>query len=193
MQRDLELLEAQLTREERQALQNKRLGMFIFQVSWIMAFLSLVVVNWQLRFSPDWLPAGVEPMSPWLPSFATAGLLLSVWLARRALSAVQQDDRTAFLTRWQGALGLGALFVVVMLYEWFAVPPGTQYAQVFRLMTGFHMFHALVIGAYMLNVYQNGRRGLYGAMNFWAVEAGAKLWYFVVIAWMLFYIVIYWV
>jgi hypothetical protein len=32
----------------------------------------------------------------------------------------------------------------------------------------------------------------YGALNFWAVEAGAKLWYFVLVAWMLFYVVIYW-
>lgn len=191
MQRDL--LEEHLTRDELQALRNKRLGMFIFQLSWIMAFMSLVVVNWQLRFSPDWLPEGVERMSPWLPTAATAGLLLSVWLVRRALAAVRAGDQPAFLTQWQGTLGLGVLFVVVMLYEWFTVQTGTQYAQVFRLMTGFHMVHALVIGAYMTNVWVNGRQGMYGQFDFWAVEAGAKLWYFVVIAWMLFYVVIYWV
>lgn len=191
MQRDL--LEDYLTREELQALRNKRLGVFIFQLSWIMAFMSLVVVNWQLRFSPDWLPEGVEPMSPWLPSFATAGLLLSVWLVQRALAAVRADDRRAFLMQWQGVIGLGGLFIAIMLYEWFTVQPGTQYAQVFRLMTGFHMVHAFVIGGYLLNVYVNGRQGTYGQLNFWAVEAGAKLWYFVVIAWLLFYGVIYWV
>jgi hypothetical protein len=54
------------------------------------------------------------------------------------------------------------------------------------------MVHALVIGGYMFNVYIHGRQGMYGQFDFWAVEAGAKLWYFVLVAWALFYIVIYW-
>jgi hypothetical protein len=32
----------------------------------------------------------------------------------------------------------------------------------------------------------------YNARNFWAVEAGAKLWYFVIVAWIMFYAVLYW-
>jgi nitric oxide reductase NorE protein len=191
MQQDL--LEANLSREERQALRNKRTGMFVFQVSWIMAFVCLVIVNWQMRFSPNWLPPGAEEMSPLLPTVATAGLLLSAWLVHRALKAVQADERRAFLTQWLGTLVLGALFVAIMVYEWLVAPTGTQYAQVFRLMTGFHVVHAVVIGAYMLHVYRNAQQGAYGPLSFWAVEAGTKLWYFVVIAWMLFYSVIYWI
>jgi heme/copper-type cytochrome/quinol oxidase subunit 3 len=188
-----DVLEEQLTREELQALRNRRTGMFIFQVSWIMAFVCLVIVNWQMRFSPQWLPPGSEPMGVMLPTIATAALLLSAWLARRALLAVQVGHSGAFLKQWQAAIGLGILFVAIMLYEWAVIPTGTQYAQVFRLMTGFHAFHAFVIGGYMIGVYAGGRRGQYGPLDFWAVEAGAKLWYFVVIAWILFYIVIYWI
>jgi heme/copper-type cytochrome/quinol oxidase subunit 3 len=92
-----------------------------------------------------------------------------------------------------GALALGALFILIMIYEWLAVPMGTQYGTVFRLMTGFHGIHALVIGLYMFNVYQQARAGRYHALNAWAVEAGVKLWYFVAFAWMMFYIVLYWV
>ena len=191
MQRDL--LEDHLTREELQALRNRRAGMFIFQVSWIMVFISLVVVNWQLRFSASWLPEGVEPVSPIPATLATGVLLLSAVLARRAQQAIQADNRHAFLTLWQGVLALGSLFIVIIAYEWAVIEPGTQYAQVFRMMTGFHIFHAFVIGIYMLLVYQNAREGHYGKYDFWAVEAGAKLWYFVVVAWMLFYIVIYWI
>lgn len=186
-------LQNNLTREEYQALQNKRAGMFIFQVSWIMAFMCMVVVNWQMRFSPDWLPEGTEPLSPIPATIATFGLLISAVLVRGAHIAVQADDIKPFLMQWLGALALGVLFIAIMLFEFFAVEPGTQYAQVFRLMTGFHVFHALVIGAYMVNVYRNGQRGYYNRFEFWAVEAGAKLWYFVGIAWILFYVVIYWV
>jgi heme/copper-type cytochrome/quinol oxidase subunit 3 len=187
-----ELLEEHLTREELQALKNKRAGMFIFQVSWIMAFVCMVVVNWQLRFSADWLPPGSVKAGVILPTFATAALLLSAMFARRGLKTLQVDQIDGFLTQWIGAIGLGFVFVVVIAYEWLTIDSGTQYGQVFRLMTGFHMVHALIIGGYMFNVYIHGRKGMYGQFDFWAVEAGAKLWYFVLVAWALFYIVIYW-
>jgi heme/copper-type cytochrome/quinol oxidase subunit 3 len=190
MQRDL--LEEQLTDDELLALRNKRAGMFIFQVSWIMAFVCMVIVNWQMRFSPGWtLP---EDGGGWLvATFATGVLLVSAWFARRGLRAVQAGDGGAFLAQWLGAVGLGVLFVALMIYEWLTVTGGVQYVQVFRLMTGFHGFHALVIGAYMVYVYRDGRRGRYDRLDFWPVEAGAKLWYFVVVAWIMFYVVIYWI
>ena len=189
MQQDL--LQNQLSNEELQALRNKRTGMFVFQASWILAFISLVVVNWQLRFSANWAPEGTQKADPILAAIATGALILSVFLVNRALTAIQQDDVQAFLTQWASAIGLGAVFVVMTMYEWFSIPFATQYSQVFRLMTGFHVLHAVVIAGYMVYVYTNGH--VYHAMNYWAVEAGAKLWYFVLIAWMLFYIVIYWV
>ncbi len=191
MQREYDL-EEHLTRDELLALRNKRAGVFVFQVSWIMAFVCLVVVNWQLRFSPNWMPPGTEPVSAVPGAVATIGLLLSAGLVKRAVDAVRADDQRAFLMQWLGAMGLGVLFVGIMLVEWFSVEPGTQYALVFRFMTGFHVFHALAIGVYMLLVYNNGRRGAYGPYEFWAVEAGARLWYFVLVAWLLFYVVIYW-
>jgi len=197
MQRDLELLEDNLTPEELQDLRNKRTGMFIFQVSWIMAFFCLIVVNWQLSFSREWLPEGAERMSILPATFATAALLLSAFLARRGLQAIRADDRNGFLREWAATLVLGVLFIFVMLYEWVVIgntsAADTQYAQVFRLMTGFHMVHAFVIGAYMLGVWHSARAGSYGPLDFWAVEAGLKLWYFVFIAWILFYVVIYFV
>lgn len=197
MQRDLELLEDNLTPEELQDLRNKRTGMFIFQVSWIMAFMCLVMVNWQLSFSREWLPEGADRMSVLPATFATAALLLSTFLARRGLQAIRADDRAAFLQQWAASLALGGVFALVMLYEWVVIggtsAAGTQYAQVFRLMTGFHMVHAIVIGAYMIGVWHSARNGSYGSLDFWAVEAGLKLWYFVFIAWMVFYTVIYFI
>lgn len=187
------LLEEQLRREEELALKNKRAGMLIFQISWIMAFICLVIVNWQLRFSNNWKPEGTPSVSVLLGIFATVALLISTFLVWRALNAIRADDTRAFSTQWAGAMALGVLFIAVMLAEWLMIQPGTQYAQVFRLMTGFHMFHALVIGVYMFSVYQYAQRGDYDAHNHWAVEAGAKLWYFVLVAWLLFYVVIYWV
>ncbi len=188
------LLEQHLSKEELLALKNKRSGMTVFQISWIMAFFCLIIVNWQLRYSyTQWPPPGVEKMGLALPTLATAALLASVFLARRGLKAVRQDKRETFLTLWGTVLVLGALFVVIMAYEWLIVPLGTQYGTVFRLMTGFHGFHALVIGIYMMTIYQNARKGQYGQFDFWAVEAAVKLWYFVAFAWIMFYAVLYWI
>ena len=59
MQRDL--AEKNLSRAELQDLRNKRTGLAVFQISWILVFVCLVVVNWQLRWSqPSWPPPGVQ-------------------------------------------------------------------------------------------------------------------------------------
>ncbi len=189
-QRDF--LEQNLSREELQALRNKRTGLLVFQISWIMAFVCLVIVNWQIRStSPQWPPAGVDP-APWLPvTLATVALAASAALARRGLRAVRADQQSAFLTAWRGALGLGAAFAAIMLYEFLAIPYTGLYSDVFRMMTGFHLVHAIVIGFILLRVYNGGRAGRYGPLNFWPVEGAAGLWYFVLVAWLLFFVVLY--
>lgn len=204
-------VEEQRKRQEELALKNKRLGMNIFQISWIMAFVALIVVNWQLRFTATtWPPPGVQPLQPFLPTVATFGLLVSFVLARRSVKAMEADDRRAFLIQWRAVLGLGVAFMAIMLFEWLTVPPVptemitllggaeveavvTQYNAVFRLMTGFHAFHALVIAFYMFRVMRVFEHGGYSSDDYWDIEAGAKLWYFVVVAWLMFYVVLYWI
>lgn len=189
-----DLLENNLSREELQALRNRRTGMTIFQISWIMAFVCLIVVNWQLRYSyEEWPPEGVEKLNVVLPTIGTIALLISVMLVRHGLKAIQAENRAVFLQSIRLTLGLSAVFIAIMLYEWVTISIDTQYGTVFRVMTGFHGIHALAISAYLFNVYRNGQSGAYGEFDFWAVEAGAKLWYFVAFAWLLFYTVLYWI
>ena len=89
-------------------------------------------------------------------------------------------------------MGLGLFFVAIMAYEWTIIPADAgQYGAIFRVMTGFHGFHALAIGAYLLRVRRYLAADVYGPRNSFAVEAGVKLWHFVTIAWGLFFIVLY--
>jgi heme/copper-type cytochrome/quinol oxidase subunit 3 len=198
-------------RERLLRLKNKRNGVAIFQASWILAFVCLAVVNLQLRAaSPEWPPLGVEKLDAALPTVATVLLLLSVPLVRRGVRAISADGVASFLVQWRAALLLGVGFIALMAFEWLTVTPApevritlanretvttalTQYNAIFRVMTAFHMFHALVIGGYMINVWRAARRGEVGTADYWPAEAGAKLWYFVVIAWILFYVVLYWI
>lgn len=179
-------------------LKNNRLGMTLFQVSWMMAFVAMVIVNWQLRFSyAQWPPAGVDPFNPILPSLATAALIASVWLVRQSLKALRGGAVAVFLNSWRLATGLGLVFMAIVIYEFVTVSDAalaTQYGATFRLMTGFHLVHALVIMAFMVKVHHRGRLGFYSGdeHDSWAVEGAAKLWYFVTVAWILFYVVLYW-
>lgn len=205
-----EVTDAEEERHRQLALKNKRNGMFIFQATWILAFVSLSIVNLMLRAtSPEWPPLGVEKLNPLLPTIVTVGLVLSVFFVRKGMRAVSADDANRFLVQWRTALLFGAAFMLVMVYEWFTASPVpaaqvmlanrdvvmaslSQYNAIFRVMTAFHVFHALVISLYMVNVMRGARRGELSAADYWPAEAGAKLWYFVVIAWMIFYVVLYW-
>jgi heme/copper-type cytochrome/quinol oxidase subunit 3 len=187
-----DLAKQELSREELQQLRNKRSGMTIFQISWIMVFVCLIVVNWQLRSGQvSWPPPGVETPSAVLPSMATLALLVSVWLARGATHALKDDHLGIFLQRWPLVLALGTVFVAIIAYEWVSLPYSGIYSDVFRMMTAFHAVHALVIGVFMGMIYRGARAGQYDSSHFWPVEGATSLWYFVVFAWLLFYVVLY--
>ncbi|MCA9905605.1 MAG: cytochrome c oxidase subunit 3 [Anaerolineae bacterium] len=181
-----------LSRDELIALRNKRTGMTVFQISWIMVFVCLIVVNWQIRGnSPAWPPAGVEPL-PWaLPTIVTILLVVSGWLVHNALQAINANQLGRFFGQWRAALVLGAVFVAVIAFEWITIPTTGQYSTVFRVMTAYHAVHAVAIGLYMWYVDGRVRSKHVTARDTWAVEAGMKLWYFVIAAWIMFYVVLY--
>jgi heme/copper-type cytochrome/quinol oxidase subunit 3 len=187
-----QVAEQTLSRAERQALANKRTAVTVFQFSWIMVFVCLIVVNLQIRGSyPTWPPPGVDGLDRVLPTLATAGLIVSAVLAGRGLNALRRDNRAGFLTHWRGAVALGAAFIGIMAFEWVTVKFSGQYSDIFRVMTAYHALHALVIGWMMLAALNKARAGAYTAVDNWDVEGAAKLWYFVVVAWILFYFVLY--
>lgn len=190
--RERERLRAE--REAAMRLKNNKLGVTIFQGSWIMVFVSLIVVFWQMRYSPDWLRAGYTTPDLVLPSVATVLILLSAWLCRSALQAVSQDRVPSFMNQWRWAIVASVGFFGLMLVQFFALPSEAgQITPVYRLMIGYHALHALVIAFMMVQVYRFGQVGRYNSQNFWSVEATTRLWYFVVVAWIMFYIVLYWI
>ena len=62
--------EEQAKQERQQRLSNNRLGVTVFQVSWIMAFIALIVVYWQLGFTEGWRPTA--DLAP-IPSLLLTG------------------------------------------------------------------------------------------------------------------------
>jgi heme/copper-type cytochrome/quinol oxidase subunit 3 len=188
--------------EAQRRLRNNRLGIMIFQFSWIMVFVCLVIVYWQMGYQPGWRPTAEQAPHALLPTLATIALILSGWFAHRALKTVEATDphyqtgqQPPFFRDWLIAIGLGAFFLVVMMTQFFAVPGGAaegeQFGLIYRVMIGYHAVHAIVILLMMVQVWRFGADWRYHQANYWSVEAAAKLWYFVVVAWLLFYAVLY--
>ena len=186
-------IEQNLSPRELQKLRNNRTAITIFQFTWILVFVCLVVVDLQLRSAyPTWPPEGVQKLGVGLPALVTVGLIVSSVLAHRAYGAIRTGGNAgAFLGLWRAVIALGVVFIGVMVQQWLTVPVSGQYSALFRVMTAYHGLHALAIGAYLWRIYAFTRAGVYGAKNFWPIEAGVKLWDFVTVAWVLFFIVLY--
>jgi cytochrome c oxidase subunit III len=185
------ILEQSLSRQEQLDLRNKRAGLLIFQLSWIMTFVCLVIVNLWLRGQQTaWPPVGVQ-VSLIIPTLMTVTLIASSFFMRRGVRALKADVLDVFAANWRIGLALGVVFAIGMGYEFVTAPGSGQYQNVYRLMVGFHHVHALVVGYYLMRVYQSGCAGYYGSTHFWPVEGGASLWDFVTVAWVLFYVVLY--
>ena len=180
-------------REARMRKRNNRLGLMIFQGSWILVFVCLVFIYWVIGFQPGWRPTAEERPGMLLPTIATIILFASVVLVRQGVKLVIRDEVQAFLQRWGLALLLGAAFLGIMVTQFSGVPANDeqQYGYVYRLMIGYHAVHVIAIGFLMFQVWRFGRLQFYDSSNHWNVEAAAQLWYFVTVAWVLFYIVLY--
>jgi nitric oxide reductase NorE protein len=185
-------LERPLTRDEQIALKNKRTGMTIFQISWILVFVCLVIVYFQMRSETAiWPPPGVQPASIAGGLLATVALLASTALVWRSMKQARAGDLPGLARQWIMALALGAAFVAILIAQWTSVPGDNPYGMVFRVMVGYHLLHAVAIGVYMLMTLRSVRAGRITPRDLWPVEAGARLWYFVFAAWILFFVPLY--
>jgi len=180
-------------REKDLRIRNNRLGITVFQISWTMAFIALIVSYWQLGFNPEMRPTPEQAPHPFFPAIATIALFASVWLTHRALKIVKNTEvgeAPQFRFIWLLAIGLGILFLLVMMQQFFVMPT-VEFGMIYRLMIGFHALHAFVIGIMMFQVWRYGADGRYNVENYWSVEGAMRLWDFVAGAWILFYAVLY--
>lgn len=194
--------EEQEARERAQRLSNNRLGVTVFQISWMMAFVALIIAYWQLGFTEGWRPTADLAPNPIIPVVATVILIVSGVFARRGWKIAEatepkakNDQKPAFQQSWLIAIVLGLVFFIIMVQQIFAIPfgddPELRFGMIYRLMIGYHGVHAIVTLIMMWQVYRLGADHRYDSENYWAIEGCTKLWYFVIVAWLLFYAVLY--
>ena len=138
-----------------------------------------------------WPPPGVSLAALGPGLLATAALLTSAVLVWRGLKMARAADFGGLVREWTIGLALGAAFVVIAAAQWASVSPDNAYGMAFRVMVGYHLLHAVAVGLFMVTVIRSVRAGRVTVRDLWRVEAGARLWYFVAVAWVLFFVPLY--
>jgi cytochrome c oxidase subunit 3 len=186
---------------------NMKLGMWVFLLSEVMFFTSLIGAYIILRFAhPDAFAQPGEVLNVPLTAFNTFVLICSSVTMVKAFAAIQHEDQ-AGLKKWLIATALlGMFFVGVQVVEYIKlvehgfVPAAAAYTaahgkplygMTFYTMTGFHGAH-VSIGVLCLwfTVFQ-AYRGKYTKYNHGGVETMGLYWHFVDLVWIILFTIVY--
>jgi len=185
---------------------NKKLGMWVFLLSEVMFFTSLIGTYVILRFAhPDhWTDPGVILNVP-LTAGNTFLLICSSVTMVKAFASIQQGNQKGLQMWLLATVLIGATFVGVQAYEYIAlsghgfVPMldgydaegGPLYGATFYAMTGFHGAHVSIGVLCLIFVYVQSLRGVYTADNHEGVEVIGLYWHFVDLVWILLFTIVY--
>lgn len=185
---------------------NMKLGMWVFLLSEVMFFTSLIGAYIILRAAhPDAFAEPGAVLNVPLTAFNTFVLICSSVTMVKAFAAIEHDDQTG-LKRWLIATAvLGMFFVGVQVIEYiklaehgflpsaalYSADGAPLYGMTFYTMTGFHGAH-VSIGVLCLwfTVFQ-AYRGRYSRDNHGGVEIMGLYWHFVDLVWIILFTIVY--
>ena len=183
-----------------ETLNKEKLGVWIFLVSEILIFGSLIVAYAYVRLSSDSWPVASQTHDVLLGMSNTIILLTSSLAMIYALYSIRAGNAKGLKTGLVGAFVLGAAFLVIKLgYEWptyyrngFTISSGLPGSTYF-VLTGLHAVHVgaglVAVGYLIFRAYSGG----FTSTKHSAVENIGLYWHFVDIVWMflfpLFYLI----
>jgi cytochrome c oxidase subunit 3 len=185
----------------------KKLGMWIFLLSEVMFFTSLIGAYVILRFAnPEHFAQPGEVLNVELTAINTFVLICSSVSMVKAFAALQNGDQKG-LQKWLlVTIVLGATFVGVQVYEYiqlaahegfvpitdlYAAPGGPLYGSTFYLMTGFHGTHVTIGVFALIFVLMKAMKGAYTPQQLGGVEIVGLDWHFVDLVWIVLFTIVY--
>ncbi len=185
---------------------NLKLGMWIFLLSEVMFFTSLIGSYIILRFAhPEhWAQPGVVLNVP-LTAVNTFLLICSSVTMVKAFAAIEQGDQKGLKLWLLATIIIGASFVGIQFSEYtklvhegfvpnfatYAAEGANLYGATFYLMTGFHGAH-VTIGVLCLSfVLFRAMKGAYTAESYGGVEIIGLYWHFVDLVWIILFTIVY--
>ena len=185
---------------------NLKLGIWVFLLSEIMFFTSLIGAYVILRFAhPDQFAAPGEVLNVPLTALNTFFLVCSSVTMVLAYAAITRDDQKGLQLWLLGTIILGSVFVGIQIYEYihlfadgfvpdaqaYAVAGGPLYSSTFYLQTGFHGIHvAIGVGA-LIFVLIKAMRGAYSSQHLGGIEGVGLYWHFVDLVWIVLFTIVY--
>jgi len=185
---------------------NLKLGMWVFLLSEVMFFTSLIGAYVILRFAhPEQFAAPGEVLNVPLTAVNTFILICSSVTMVKAFAAVERDDQKGLKLWLLATIVLGATFVGVQVYEYihlfrdgfvpdaqaYAAGGGPLYGSTFYLMTGFHGLHVSIGVLCLIFVFIKASRGAYSSSNVGGVEIMGLYWHFVDLVWIVLFTIVY--
>jgi cytochrome c oxidase subunit 3 len=185
---------------------NLKLGMWVFLLSEVMFFSSLIGAYIILRFAhPEhWAEPNAVLNVP-LTGFNTFMLICSSVTMVKAFAAIEHGDQ-AGLKKWLIAtIILGAAFVGIQVFEYiklaghgfvpvaasYAAEGGPLYGSTFYTMTGFHGAHVTIGVLALIFTAVKAFRGKYSAVDYGGVEIMGLYWHFVDLVWIILFTIVY--
>lgn len=184
-----------------------KLGMWVFLLSEVMFFTSLIGAYVILRFAnPDHFALPGEVLNVPLTAINTFVLICSSVSMVKAFAALQQGDQKGLQLWLLVTILLGSTFVGVQAYEYFqlaahegfvpvadtyAAPGGPLYGSTFYLMTGFHGAHVTIGVIALIIVLTKAMRGQYTPQKVGGVEIIGLYWHFVDLVWIVLFTIVY--
>lgn len=179
------------------AINNSKLATWLYLASEVVIFSILIAAYLVFRAnSPDLVREVQEELGIALVSFNTFLLLASSWAMVMGLREAQKDNPQG-LVRWIGATAiLGTIFVLLQVVEYtelghVGIGMDTEYGTRFYAPTAFHGAHVIVGVLWALRIMWRGRKGIYHARNYLAVEIFGLYWHFVDVVWIFLFTIIY--
>ncbi|CAN5881590.1 cytochrome c oxidase subunit 3 family protein [soil metagenome] len=194
---------------------NLKLGMWVFLLSEVMFFTSLIGAYIILRFAnPD---AFAEPgviLNVPLTALNTFILICSSVTMVKGFAAIEQGDQRGLRLWLLATIALGTLFLGIQAYEYTVlvhegfVPGAAGYAAIgreggtevigsalygatFFTMTGFHGAHVTIGVLCLCFVAWRAFRGKYTAQSYGGVEIVGLYWHFVDLVWIILFTIVY--
>jgi cytochrome c oxidase subunit III len=185
---------------------NLKLGMWVFLLSEVMFFSSLIGAYIILRFAhpEQWAEPNAVLNVP-LTGFNTFMLICSSVTMVKAFAAIEHGDQ-AGLRKWLIAtIILGTAFVSIQVFEYiklaqegfvpvaarYAAEGGPLYGSTFYTMTGFHGAHVTIGVLALIFTAIRAFRGKYSAEDYGGVEIMGLYWHFVDLVWIILFTIVY--